>query len=371
MRNFQQNTVVADWYSRIQSVQSKGVATATQKDCVQLREEQLALLDYDALFFELERFKRERTWHNLNITKDGIRDLLADPSWYTLYLPSARLAPSDFVGVFLLQQVAAELLRRYCDRYYNYRKRSWIEPRLELRELAADDDIFPPRDKRGEYEPYQLIVDGDEHQLILSIQKIKKEIEENKEYLRKLSEPGDLKACKWGVHLYQPLFHVRPGGKITVLPVALNESEYQFVEELKTWCRAHKKQLAQEGTELFLLRNMSRGRGVGFFEAGNFHPDFILWKLSGQKQYITFIEPHGLHHEGPGSDKILFHARIKDVEKRLGDPAVVLNSFILSWTPSYLLKWGISKEEMETMHVLFMKEDRDHYLDKLFVMLAA
>jgi hypothetical protein len=43
---------------------------------------------------------------------------------------------------------------------------------------------------------------------------------------------------------------------------------------------------------------------------------------------------------------------------------------ILSWTPSYLLKWGISKEEMETMHVLFMKEDRDHYLDKLFAMLA-
>jgi hypothetical protein len=36
-------------------------------------------------------------------------------------------------------------------------------------------------------------------------------------------------------------------------------------------------------------RNMSRGKGVGFFEAGNSHPDFILWMLVGGKQYVTFI----------------------------------------------------------------------------------
>jgi multidrug transporter EmrE-like cation transporter len=31
--------------------------------------------------------------------------------------------------------------------------------------------------------------------------------------------------------------------------------------------------------ELYLLRNLSKGRGVGFFEAGNFHPDFIFWLI--------------------------------------------------------------------------------------------
>ncbi len=35
--------------------------------------------------------------------------------------------------------------------------------------------------------------------------------------------------------------------------------------------------------ELYLLRNLSKGRGVGFFEAGNFHPDFILWLLGGDR----------------------------------------------------------------------------------------
>ena len=106
--------------------------------------------------------------------------------------------------------------------------------------------------------------------------------------------------------------------------------------------------------------------GVGFFEAGNFHPDFILWMLDGEKQYVTFIEPHGLIHEGPGSEKILFHNRIKSIEIRLNDPSVILNSFVLSCTEYAQLKWNISRNDLEDMHVLFMNEDRNIYIDKLF-----
>jgi hypothetical protein len=110
---------------------------------------------------------------------------------------------------------------------------------------------------------------------------------------------------------------------------------------------------------------MSRGKGVGFFEAGNFHPDFILWALTEDKQYITFIEPHGLLHEGPASEKVLFHKRIKDVEQRLNDPHIILNSFILSWTPYSELKWGQTQKQLEDLHVLFMNDDRNSYIDKL------
>lgn len=351
------NTVVADWYPRIQAVQSRGTLLATQKDKVMLREQHLALLDFDMLFFELEQFKRERSWHNFNVSKEGISRLLQDPTWYTLYLPEARLNPANFDGVRLLQQVAAELLKRYCDHYYNYCKREYIEPRLELRDLAKDDDNIPQE------EFYQLIVDGDEEQVILGIEQLKKELAEKKKDLIKV---GDLHACNFGNHLFQPLFHVRRGGKIIILPVALNESEYQFVTDLKTWCENQKATLEKDGMELFLLRNMSRGKGVGFFEAGNFHPDFILWMLIGGKQYVTFIEPHGLLHEGPASEKVLFHKRIKDVELRLNDPNVILNSFILSWTKFPQLKWDNTQDELEDMHVLFMTNDRDRYIDKMF-----
>ena len=354
------NTVVSDWYPRIQAVQSRGTALVTLKDKVSLRDQHLVLLNYDTLFFELEQFKRERSWYNFNISKEGIYKLLKNPTWYTLYLPAAKLNPTNFDGVLLLQQVAIELLKRYCDHYYNYRKRAYIEPRLELRELTKDDDNIPQE------KFYQLIVDGDEEQVIQGIQQIKKDLEQNKDDLLKA---GDLNACKFGKHLFQPLFHVRRGGKITILPVALNESEYQFIKDLKAWCDDHKTDLEKEDTELFLLRNMSRGKGVGFFEAGNFHPDFILWMLVGGKQYVTFIEPHGLLHEGPGSEKILFHKRIKDVEHRLNDSNVILNSFILSWTQYPQLKWDNTQEDLENRNVLFMTDDRDGYIDKLFARL--
>jgi hypothetical protein len=364
--HLQQNPVIVDWYPRIQAIQSRSTAEAGQKQPIKggLPSSILAMLDYDALFFDLEQFKRERSWYNLNVSKEGIYSLLKDPSWYTLYIPEARLTPTGYDGILLLQQVAAELLRRYCTHYYNYRKREFIEPRLELRPIEREDMNIPKDDI------YQLIVDGDENQVIQGINKLKDELAAQK---NDLPQAGDLFACVLANHLFQPLFHVRRGGKITILPVALNESEFQFVKDLKTWCDDNKAKLAEDGTEIFLLRNMSRGKGVGFFEAGNFHPDFIMWMLKGGKQYVTFIEPHGLLHEGPGSEKIQFHKRIKAVEARLNDPSVVLNSFILSCTAYPLLQWEKGKAALEDQHVLFMDDTKagQDYLTKLFTRLKA
>ena len=148
-----------------------------------------------------------------------------------------RLRPANFSGVRLLQQVAAGLLRRYCVRFYNDRKRQYIEPRLEYRELSPEDDNIPKEDV------YQLIVDGDEAQVIAGIRQIKRDLEAKKDNLLKV---GDLNACIFSTHLFQPLFHVRSGGKIRVLPVALNESEFQFVTDLKSWCDEHQAALVIE-----------------------------------------------------------------------------------------------------------------------------
>ena len=41
-----------------------------------------------------------------------------------------------------------------------------------------------------------------------------------------------------------------------------------------------------------------RGRGVGPFEAGIFHPDFILWLVDGGKQTAVFVDPG---HPEPGA----------------------------------------------------------------------
>ena len=53
--------------------------------------------------------------------------------------------------------------------------------------------------------------------------------------------------------------------------------------------------------------------------------------LIGEKQFVSFIEPHGLLHEGSASDKAQFHLRIKDVEKTV--------EWIVPSQPSVIIRW--------------------------------
>ena len=364
------NKVTSDWYPRIASLQSEELPQAAQGNFHEgvLEARHLILLDWDALYFETEKFKRERSWYNVNITKDGLQKLLKNKDWYQLLIPAQRLEPTTMEEVNTLQQVALELVKRYLDRYYNYQKRAHTEPRLELQSLTANDPNFP-LDKEGNFiENYHLSVDQQDTNLLENIKTLAQDFADEKEGLL---SAGDLHGCLFGTHLFSPLLHTK-NGKIKISPVALNESEYQFVEDLLKWTTENQSTLNEENTELFLLRNLSRGKGVGFFEASNFHPDFILWILKDDQQYISFAEPHGLiHGSGLGDEKIQFAHKIKEIETRLkksgGDHKIYLNSFLLSWTPHAELKWGVTTEEFEDLHVLDMNSDRDHYIEKMIL----
>jgi hypothetical protein len=152
---------------------------------------------------------------------------------------------------------------------------------------------------------------------------------------------------------------------VEVSPIPLNKGERRFVEDLKAYHDKSAQFFAEK--ELYLLRNLSRGRGVGFFEAGNFHPDFIVWLLVGGRQYVIFVDPKGIRNIPMGDGKIQFYKSIKDIEQRLGDPQVTLESFIISNTPSHTMKlfWGMDKTQMETCHVLFQEEDQDTYIEAM------
>ena len=53
-------------------------------------------------------------------------------------------------------------------------------------------------------------------------------------------------------------------------PVALDKWEAAFVDDLAKWCREH-----GDGLDVYLLRNQAV-TGLGFFQASNFFPDFLL-----------------------------------------------------------------------------------------------
>ena len=136
-------------------------------------------------------------------------------------------------------------------------------------------------------------------------------------------------------HLYQPLLIEVDG--VTSSPPGLRESEHKFVADLKNCC-ANAPTDFMSSTELFLLRNLSRGKGVGFFDNIGFYPDFILWIKTKDEQRIVFIEPHGMLHQKAykNDEKAQLHERLPELARRIacrsGNPNVQLDSFIISAT---------------------------------------
>jgi len=170
-----------------------------------------------------------------------------------------------------------------------------------------------------------------------------------------------MKALWFGKHLYQPLLYL-DSGIVEISPAPLNKGERLFVEDLKAFHDSAAEFFKTR--ELYLLRNLSKGRGVGFFEADNFHPDFILWLLVGGKQHVIFVDPKGIRHLGRDDPKIKFYEMIKVLEKRLGDTNVRLESFIVSNTPSNTMQavWSMNKSCMRKRHILFQEEDQATYV---------
>ena len=84
------------------------------------------------------------------------------------------------------------------------------------------------------------------------------------------------------------------------------------------------------------------------------------------------MDPKGIRNLGPSDPKIQFHETIKEIEQRLGDPKVFLQSFIVSNTSSATMRllWNMDKNEMQKRHVLFQEEDRDNYVRSMLGILT-
>jgi len=178
-------------------------------------------------------------------------------------------------------------------------------------------------------------------------------------------------------HLYQPLL-VECGDQVRMAPPGLNDSEAQFVRDLKEyWAKEKDNSLA--GLQVYLLRNLSRGGGIGFFEERGFYPDFILWIVGRKKQTIVFIEPHGMVHAMPydNDEKARLHESLPALAKEIAarsktNRQITLDSYIISATKfDDLYKkyddgtWD--REKFAEKHILFLERACTYdYLDRMF-----
>ena len=321
----------------------------------------LQLVDWNRVHLELLAYREQRGYANLALTPDAIRAVFESthPTCHELVAEDDLAEPKTLAGVGALSEAVTALAKKYMDRFYRTRQERWASKRMrysEVRETDANFRDYVVRVPRavGSTDKAQ----ADSYTKLLA--EITQLIEEGERIYER--ETAELPNVHFDRHLYQPLL-VQRTGKVTSKPPGLNESEYRFVDELRDYCRQHEKR--QQEQEIFLLRNQSRGHGVGFFEQRGFYPDFILWVKEEGKQRIVFVEPHGMLHAGAyvHDERARLHETLRELEEEMarthaGASEVRLDSYIVSATPFEDLQpkyddGGWDMQRFAACHILF------------------
>lgn len=353
--------VLIDWYPKVQVLKSSKLTNVTTVVAIEegkLENLHIAFLDWNRIYFDIQKFKNERSWYNVNLSVEALKDILLSPDWYTLQIPSTELEINDYSKVKLWHELALSLLKSFIERLYNYQKNKFYSDKIEVAILDSNNPNFEAE--------YNFLVKKTEDRLIGKLKELK-EIVRKKEFQENFKIDNDFEALYANLHLYQPLIYIDKGRYeevIKIQPVPLNKGERDLVEDLKLYFDNNTEFFKDK--QLYLLRNMSK-KGIGFFEANNFFPDFILWLVIGDKQYVSFIDPKGLRQiQGLTDPKIQLHKSIKTtIQPKLNDPNIELNSFIISNTPyNQLTHWKgqESMEDFNSNHILFQKEQRQFYI---------
>lgn len=286
----------------------------------------LGLVDWERVYLDLLEYKERKGMHNLAIRPDlprAIFDKKEPARLYSVVADDAVVQPDSFAGTSQLHEAVLTVLRKYADKFYRVQQERWDSEHMVYKILDGDDANF---------QDYTVKVARGEAKLIAAIQKL---INEAASVYRQ--DLRELPTIHFDRHLYQPLL-IERGDKVRSDPPGLKESERQFVDDLRAYCR-EERDGALANTEVYLLRNLSRGKGVGFFEKRGFYPDFILWIKTTDRQRIVFVEPHGMLHAEAyqHDDKARLHESLTELAnamcQRSGLADIVLDSFIVSATP--------------------------------------
>ncbi len=315
----------------------------------------LAMLDWQRIHTDLLDYKRSKGFHNLLIPPGAPRRIMekTDPSpVYDLVADDSLFEPASFAGLADLEEAVQSILRKYVDRYYGARQRRWDSENMVPELLTGDHPNFAD---------YTVKIKASEEKLVEEVRALANRVD---------GEAGGLPNVVFDRHLYRPLLKDR-GDEVKVSPPGLEPSEERFVAALRAHCEG-------DGTsdeKVFLLRNLSKGKGVGFFATAGFYPDFILWAKRGDgSQKVIFVEPHGMRNDNPppNNDKVDLYLALEDLSDRIakdGGPDLHLDSYVVSATPFHELKsrWGDgwTRERFARKHVLFEDDLEERMPDLL------
>ena len=335
-----------------------------------IKSEILKWVDWEKIYLQLLEYKQEKHLHNLIFDAAILRQILhpdQDPPLYKLYVMNeSEVMPRTREGLEQLEELILTLLRKYVTKFYCMIQKRWNDEKMELEKLKESNRNFT--------EKWEISVPQNHAR-------------EMQEHITRLVEGGGMYDGRYrnlgkddypivynDRHLYLPLLAVSPADTSWhASPPALVESEKDFVEDLFKYVSEQNGQLLA-GKQIFLLRNQSRGKGIGFYDNIGFYPDFILWVATESKQRIIFIEPHGMFYEiiDENNLKINLFKRLHTLStyERFRDKHVEMDSFIISKTPYEKLRHnrhGMGKQELEEdWHILFREHGQLDYLYPIF-----
>lgn len=301
----------------------------------------LLLLDWDDIFLTMLSYKKEKGWNNIIMTKENLQNVIFTNRYHIL-CDEDVLRPSNFVALEKIKEIVILILKKYTETVYLIKKKGWEKRNLGLKTIKEEDEIV----RRS----YSIKVTNKD---ISIVDEIRNSVLSGDVYSDWTST--SLKNIYFDRHLYQPLLMIT--GNIIVSPGSLNEGEILFIQDLKKYLSNTNG--TNQNKTIFLLRNLTRGKGIGFFETHGFYPDFILWLKDGSHQNIVFIDPKGLVYlEGINHPKLQLYKFLKELTSQLQINDITLNSFIISVTPFETIKQlslfsSVSLEEFERNHVLF------------------
>jgi hypothetical protein len=359
---FRNKQVEVDWYPKIDTLEStKSSRVETTKQVCYLEENHFAFIDWTKLYFEIQNFKANKGFPNLEIELTLLQDIVKNNSWYRVFIPKDKMEFSSFKNVSVWQELATILLKKYIEQYYLYFKNRFNAENIETRKLLpTDDNLILQYDIR-------LNKNEDVDDIDKKFRKLKTDFTDSA--FKSIQIATQVEAFDNLMHLYKPLIYVGKGyeSKLQVFPVALNESEHQFMKDFEVQIAKIKDSKKLE--DVFLLRNQSK-KGIGFFaEGNNFYPDFILWIKKDGKQYLTFIDPKGIRNsKGMNDPKIQFYKYLADkVQPQVINEDLILNSFIVSNTKWIEVNWKDSHtiSDFNDNHVYFQEEQSGEYITKM------
>jgi hypothetical protein len=365
-----------DRLPKVQALESDSAAEAPVVDFQYLGPRHLSLLNWNKIYFVLEHLKQDRGWTNMEIDMSFLKELMYDTKnkWYELKIQREEMEGNNYaLDVTRWEDITISLLSGYLERAFKICRGRYEKQHLETVYISEDNENF--------FNEYTVEVRKDKEEWIDRL----RELAKNFRYSGDKSIYWNwIKSIRFDQHLYYPLLCLNSKNEvgknvlvdnenneplIKVSPIALNEGESKFVEDLRSFYETHQNDLLKD-KELYLLRNESR-KGIGFFESSNFYPDFILWLKEGDHQHVVFIDPKGIRNlkKQLENEKITLFKELKsEIEPSLKDSNVTLDSFIISNTKYHEVEdWGTPKD-FHDHHVLFQKDD-DDYIHTLFDML--